>query len=110
MTLKSSREIDAVFQSGRRYATQTMVALIAETPEGRGPSGRVAFMAGKKLGTAVLRNRSKRVLREAVRRVGGPWPGYDVVLIARPRTAAAPPAELDDALRVVAQRSGMTPS
>ena len=33
------------------------------------------------------RNRAKRVLREAARAVGGPWEGFDVVLMAKAATA-----------------------
>src|SRR5512141_2585187 len=97
-TIRSSREIDTVFRDARRAAHPLLIALVAQTPEGRGRSGRVAFIAGKKLGCAVRRNRSRRVLREMVLRAGGPWPGYDIVLIARPGTAVASPQELDSAL------------
>lgn len=52
-TIKSSREIDTIFRTATRVAHPLLIALIAQTPEGRGPSGRVAFIAGKKLGNAV---------------------------------------------------------
>ena len=108
-TIKSSREIDAIFRTATRVAHPLLIALIAQTPEGRGPSGRVAFIAGKKLGNAVLRNRCRRVMREAVRRSGGPWAGFDVALIARPRTATASRAELDTSLTSVMSRAGLRP-
>lgn len=98
-TMKSSREIDAVFRGGRRSAQPSMIVLASRTPDGRGLQGRVAFVAGKKIGNAVRRNRSKRVLREAVRRTGGPWRGYDVVVIARATTHCAAPGSLDRELR-----------
>jgi ribonuclease P protein component len=98
-TIKSSREIDSVFQQAKRSAHPLIIVLARQTPEGRGHTGRVAFIAGKKLGNAVVRNRSKRVLREATRRCEGPWEGYDVLLIARPATRAAAAEELDRALK-----------
>ncbi|MBE0416336.1 MAG: ribonuclease P protein component [Coriobacteriia bacterium] len=98
--------MDEVLRAGARVSHPLVIALIRETPPGRGPEGRVAFVAGKKLGNAVKRNRSKRVLRAAVARAGGPWPGADVVFIARPTTATAPPGRLDEALGVVARRIG----
>jgi len=107
VTIKSSREIDVAFASGRRYATPLFVALIAHTPEGRDPSGRVAFVAGKKLGGAVTRNRCKRVMRAAVARVGGPWPGFDIVLIARSAVGTAPAADIDRALGTVLGKAGV---
>ena len=45
--------------------------------------GRVAFIAGKKWGNAVWRNSSKRRLREICRCLGGPWPSFDVIFIAK---------------------------
>jgi ribonuclease P protein component len=106
-TIKSTREIDTIFRTATRVAHPMLIALIARTPEGRGPSGRVAFIAGKKLGSAVMRNRSRRVLREAARRAGAPWPGQDVALIARPSTATATVAELDAALSSIMARAGL---
>jgi ribonuclease P protein component len=106
-TIKSSREIDTIFRTATRVAHPLLIALIAQTPEGRGLQGRVAFVAGKKLGGSVLRNRSRRVLREAARRVGAPWPGRDIALIARPGTATATPEMLDRAFSSVLTKAGL---
>jgi ribonuclease P protein component len=106
-TIKSSGEIDRVFRTARRSAHPLIIVLATQTPEGRGHTGRVAFIAGKKLGNAVVRNRSKRVLREAMRRCGGPWPGYDALLIARPATKDAPHRDLEGALRAQLEKLGL---
>ncbi len=104
-TIRSTREVDEVFREGERVSHPLLIALIRETPQERGPEGRVAFIAGKRLGNAVVRNRCKRVLRAAVRRSGGPWPGVDVALIARAGTPTAAPGELDAALARVGRRA-----
>ncbi len=104
-TIKSSREIDSIFRDSRRVAHPLVIALIAKTPEGRGHDGRVAFIAGKKLGPAVSRNRAKRVLREAVRAAGGPWPGFDVALIATRKTGTASPQETEAAFARLLSRA-----
>ena len=106
-TIKSSREIDLVFRTAARVAHPLLTVLIGQTPEGRGRQGRVVFIAGKKLGSAVVRNRSRRVLREAIRRAGAPWPGHDVALIARSGTGAADSRSLDRALEDVLKRAGL---
>lgn len=106
-TIKSSREIDTVFRGATRVAHPLLILLVAATPEGRDQSGRVAFVAGKKLGNAVLRNRAKRVLRATVRRSDGPWRGHDVVLIARPGLATALAPEVDSALINIMSRAGL---
>ena len=108
-TLKAPSEIDALFRSGRRGSTDLILMLSTRTPERRGPEGRVIFVAGKKLGGAVMRNRCKRVLREAVRRSGGPWSGFDVAVVARKDTAVALPERLDDALSAALRKCGVTP-
>lgn len=105
-TIRSNREIDRIFREGMRVSHPLVMALISPTPPGRGPEGRVAFVAGRKLGGAVMRNRCKRVLRAAVARAGGPWPGVDVVLVARADTASAPAAALDEAVESVTRRAG----
>ncbi len=105
-TLTSSREIDALFKNGRRGNAALLVVLCSPTPAGRDQHGRVLFVAGKKLGGAVARNRSKRVLREAVRRFGGRWPGLDIAVLARRGVATASPAEIDAALAEALRRAG----
>ena len=107
-TIKASREIDQVFRTASRATQPLLIVLAARTPEGRGHEGRVAFIAGKKLGGAVLRNRCRRVLREAVRRAGSQWDGWDVVVIARQGTATARPDALDTALLGLLRRLGVT--
>ena len=103
-TIRSSREFDELFREGTRVSHPLVIALIRATPSGRGPEGRVAFVAGKKLGGAVHRNRCKRVLRAAARDAGAPWPGMDVILISRPDTAQARAGQLKDALSSIARR------
>lgn len=68
----------------------------AEDPDG---PGRAAVVAGRRLGSAVRRNRAKRRLRAAARESGVPK-GRDVVLVARPGADRAP---WDDICREVAR-------
>ncbi len=69
--------------------------------EGQEPSldpnvARFGFTATKALGGAVIRNRARRRLKEAVRLTGGSHAaqGYDYVLIARAGTVQRPFTEL----------------
>lgn len=49
---------------------------------------RIGITASKKVGCAVKRNRARRVIREAVRSLGLDMnQGYDIILVARSRTA-----------------------
>ncbi len=73
------------------------------------PHNRYGFSVSKRLGGAVVRNRVKRLLREAVRttpkEVGPVVPGYDIVLIARPPIVGRPYAEVRDVLRTLLRRA-----
>lgn len=70
---------------------------------------RVGITVSGRVGKAVVRNRVRRRLREALRaRLGRVKPGVDVLLIARPAAAQATWAELETALESLLVRSGAT--
>jgi ribonuclease P protein component len=88
-TIKSAAEISLLFEKAKRINTGHLIALIADVNERRGLRGRVAFIAGKKLGSAPQRNKAKRIMREAAQKVGAPWPGKDVVFLAKTQLLSA---------------------
>ena len=96
-TLTANKEIDRLFAGGRRAMHPALLVLAAPSPEGAEPAGRFVFVAGKRLGGAVTRNRSKRVLRAMVRRSNADVSGWDIALVARASTGTASPATLDRA-------------
>ncbi len=81
-TIKSNTDISAVFSRGKRYSSSGMTFIVLEAPQ-HDPSGRVAFIAGKKNGNAVWRNAAKRRMRALCDELKGPWSGLDVILIAK---------------------------
>lgn len=107
-TLTANTEIDRLFAGGRRASHPALLVLAAVTPPGADQDGRVVFVAGKRLGGAVLRNRSKRVLRAMVSRSAADLSGWDVALIARPSTAHTEAATLDQALARALNELGIT--
>lgn len=48
-------------------------------------NGRAAFVAGKKLGNAVWRNKAKRRMRSICHDLDLSYPGFDIVFLARSR-------------------------
>ena len=56
---------------------------------------------------AVVRNRSKRVLREAARTCRLPRDGYEIILFATPKTRTSSPAEMMAALESLCVRAGL---
>jgi len=69
---------------------------------------RFAFSTGKKLGGAVVRNRTRRRIREALRpMIVALAPGWDVLVVARPATAEAPQAAIAADLARLLTRVGI---
>lgn len=74
-------------QAGRSWGTGCCVLKAAAQERGEGDTGppRFGFTVTKRLGSAVKRNRARRRLKEAVKRVapGHAKAGFDYVLIGR---------------------------
>ena len=67
-----------LFREGRPLPGRRMVLFVAPG------TGDVAYVAGRKIGGAVERNRAKRILRAALREAApGGVVNHDVVLVAR---------------------------
>ena len=84
---------------GRKAVRPTLVLQAA--PKDAADAARFGYTATRKLGGAVVRNRVKRRLREAVRRVAADCipAGRDYVLIGRATTSRAPFADIVADLR-----------
>lgn len=83
--IKSSNEIGHVLKEGRRKSSAFITIYSKKTPAQRDQSGRVAFIAAKKHGNAVWRNRSKRIMRAAFSELEQSFEGLDLVLVASKR-------------------------
>jgi ribonuclease P protein component len=92
---------------GRKAATPGLV-LQALPRQDTGPA-RVGFTVTKKVGNAVVRNRTRRRLKEAARLLlkQQPLAGVDLVLIGRDGTRARRFAALQDDLRRALARAGV---
>ena len=104
--LRSGRDIDAVLAARRRRGGAVAVLHAHRPPANPGDTARVAVVASRKVGSAVRRNRAKRLLREAARRT--PWlGGIDAVLIARAGCAESTASHVADEVVALASALGV---
>jgi len=84
-TLKKRSDFLRVAGVRKKWITPAMIIQTSPKPDEVTKDIRVGFTASKKVGNAVVRNRAKRRMREAARRVmiKNACPSHDYVLIAR---------------------------
>jgi ribonuclease P protein component len=98
--LSRSRDFDAVYRQGRSATTRYLVLYWFGREGGADGEPRLGIAVPKKLGGAVVRNRMKRRLREAWKRLLSEVPGgNDYVLVVRPGLPEAADANGGDWLQ-----------
>ena len=60
-TIKNKKDFQRIYSEGTKVSDNNVLFCVMEG------TGKIAFVAGKKLGSAPLRNRLKRLMREAYR-------------------------------------------
>lgn len=96
-TLKKREEFVQIAQRGGKFSTPTLVLQHMSCPSPHSADDvRIGFTVTRKLGNAVVRNRIKRRLREASRKLLPEFAvaGHDYVFIGRSATQHCPYATL----------------
>lgn len=111
--LSRSSDFRRVYRQGSSTASRFLVLYsFRRSPEAGDEGPRLGLSVSKKLGGAVVRNRIKRLLREAFRACEGRLAKeYDYVVIARPQLteliARDDKGAVEQALRELLQRAGL---
>lgn len=105
-TLRRRSDFEQVFESGKFTGGRALAVRVLARDQDDGPS-RVGYAVGKRLDKrAVVRNRARRRLREAIRRVEV-RDGYDLVVMARQPALARNFKALQRDVRALFRRAGL---
>lgn len=104
--LRTNADFQRVRAASGRPASHALLVLYSAPNEQA--LTRVGITVGRRVGNAVVRNRARRRVSEALRlRWHEMAPGYDVVVVARPGLATASWAAVQQAVDTVARRAGL---
>lgn len=105
--LRCNKDFRTLYYRGK---SQIHPGLVTYVRKNRYGTARMGITTGKKIGTAVMRNRCRRVIREAYRAllpeiVGG----WDIVFVARTRTGQLKSTELQRIMEKQLKKHGVLP-
>lgn len=93
ISLTRNTDFRRAYQKGKSFVSPVLVSYVRKN---RLKLTRVGITVSKKVGCAVVRNRSRRVIREAYRSLMfHVKPGYDLVFVARGKTPFVKSGELE---------------
>ena len=101
--LRRPADFKQLRQNGRRWNHPLVTLIVYKTDQ---PISRFAFSASRRVGNAVVRNRARRLLREAVRRHTTTFKtGRDCLFVARQTTAQAAFVDVEKAVLQLLQQA-----
>jgi ribonuclease P protein component len=96
--LRYQKDFDRLYKRGAKIHGKYLVVMFIRNG---GDSNRKAFLASKKVGKAVARNRARRLMKEAYRSLAPRLrTGYDILFVARNTIAGADCPEIVKTMRV----------
>jgi ribonuclease P protein component len=103
--LRRSAEFERMRAEGRSWRHPLLTVSVAPNQLDH---NRYGFIASRRLGGAVVRNRTRRVLRDIVRKLNPTLrSGFDVVIIARDEIVSQPYSKVLEALGGLLRRAGL---
>ena len=103
--LRYKRDFDKLYKKGRSTGDKYVVVFRLENRQGY---SRKAFLASKKVGGAVARNRARRLMKESFRKIESEIkPGMDILFIARGTIVGTGCADVEVSMRRALEKSGL---
>lgn len=103
LRLRDKKVFARIYKKGSSLANKYLVMFFIKNDL---ETNRVAFIASKKVGNSVIRNRSRRLMRESFRKFEIQLEkGYDIVIIARKNIVGVSGTETDSAMKHALKKS-----
>jgi len=103
--LRDSRDFKKLYDKGKSAHSKHLVVIHLQNRLG---FNRYAFLASKKVGKAVVRNRARRLMKESLRAQRDKLKqGYDILFIARSSISGATFTEVLESMNKTLGRSGL---
>ncbi len=105
ITLNSNPDFRRLYNRGKAVTDPALVVYYAKNRAG---ICRIGITTSKKIGNAVQRNRSRRVIKEAFRHLcPSVKPCYDFVIVARSRTKYLKSTTVEDVMKRIFMNEGL---
>ncbi len=105
VTLNCNSDFRRLYNRGKAV---TDPALVIYYSKNRAGICRIGITTSKKIGNAVERNRSRRVIKEAFRKVCPQLdPCYDIVMVARSKTKYLKSTRIEEVMKRIFENEGM---
>ena len=103
--LRKNKDFSLIYKKGKSVGDRFVVLFYK--PNGL-TYNRTGFLASKKVGNSVKRNRAKRLMKESYRKIEDKLPlGYDFIIIARNTINGRKCADVEKSLNSAFKRTGV---
>ena len=103
--LRKKSDFDSLYNRGKSVGDRYVVLFYKKNNL---PYNRTGFLASKKVGNSVQRNRARRLMKESYRHLQSTIPeGYDFIIIARNTISGKKCMEVERSLRSAFKRAGV---
>ena len=105
LTLRKQRDFSRIYNKGKSKGSRFVVVLCKKNGLDH---TRTAFVASKKVGNSVMRNRARRLMRESYRALAKDIAGgYDIIFVARAGISEHKESEVESSMRHALKGCGL---
>ncbi len=104
LRLRKDSDFKNVYRKGKSYSTKLIVIYFLKNNLGY---TRIGYSISKKVGNAVIRNKTRRLIKENLKDISDLKDGYDIIFIGRIPIAESNYHEIGKSIRYLFRKSGV---